>query len=189
MSSSAAHPRRAGPDCHRTPRRGWPERLRLRRRVGEVQGARSTQAQSYPYRFIATFLEPGAEVVRDILRRNRGTEITYDPSVRPAIVGPLRKAVEGFEGALEVRPRPRDNTNFIASRARPGYPSSFSMASGEVTGRPDQHRPVNAQTRRWISELAKANRGRCCSRPPASGQASAAAPADGLRRQSAAAPA
>lgn len=46
---------------------------------------------------VATFLEPGATVVRDLLRDHEGTQITFDPNIRPALVGPRANAVRVFE--------------------------------------------------------------------------------------------
>ena len=47
---------------------------------------------------IGTFLEPGAEVVASILSQAKGHAlVTYDPNIRPALLGEHRKALATFE--------------------------------------------------------------------------------------------
>ena len=46
---------------------------------------------------IAAFLEPGATSVREYLRRSHGATITFDPNIRPALVGSQAHAVATFE--------------------------------------------------------------------------------------------
>lgn len=51
---------------------------------------------------IATFLEPGATAVRDLLRAYAGKEITFDPNIRPALVGPQPTALRVFEETVRL---------------------------------------------------------------------------------------
>ncbi len=51
---------------------------------------------------IATFLEPGATAVRDLLRAHEGTQITFDPNIRPALVGPRVHALRVFEATVRL---------------------------------------------------------------------------------------
>lgn len=46
---------------------------------------------------IAAFLEPGASAVRDILRNTPAKEITFDPNIRPALIGQQESAFPVFE--------------------------------------------------------------------------------------------
>jgi fructokinase len=46
---------------------------------------------------IAAFLEPGAESVRDALRSSGAAETTFDPNIRPALVGAHERAFPVFE--------------------------------------------------------------------------------------------
>lgn len=46
---------------------------------------------------IAAFLEPGAADVRDLLRLRAGAMVTFDPNIRPALVGPREGALRVFE--------------------------------------------------------------------------------------------
>jgi fructokinase len=51
---------------------------------------------------IATFLKPGADSVRDLLREFQGSEITFDPNVRAALVGEPADAVRTFENTAQL---------------------------------------------------------------------------------------
>ncbi|MFG6477309.1 carbohydrate kinase [Microbacterium sp. P06] len=46
---------------------------------------------------VAAFLEPGAESVREALRASRAAEVTFDPNIRPALVGAHAPAFRAFE--------------------------------------------------------------------------------------------
>lgn len=46
---------------------------------------------------IAAFLEPGASSVRALLARSEATEVTFDPNIRPALLGPRDDVVRAFE--------------------------------------------------------------------------------------------
>jgi fructokinase len=46
---------------------------------------------------IAAFLEPGASSLRELLSRSHADEITFDPNIRPALLGPRNAAVARFE--------------------------------------------------------------------------------------------
>lgn len=46
---------------------------------------------------VAAFLEPGASSVRDLLRRSRAAEITFDPNIRAGLLGPRDEVVGAFE--------------------------------------------------------------------------------------------
>lgn len=46
---------------------------------------------------IAAFLEPGATAVREALERSHAEEVTFDPNIRPDLVGDHAHAVETFE--------------------------------------------------------------------------------------------
>jgi len=52
---------------------------------------------------IATFLEPGASAVRRLLAEARGAAlVTYDPNIRPALVGDHARAVATFEATARL---------------------------------------------------------------------------------------
>jgi len=46
---------------------------------------------------VGAFLEPGAESVRELLRTTTAREITFDPNIRPALVGSHGSAFGAFE--------------------------------------------------------------------------------------------
>lgn len=46
---------------------------------------------------IAAFLEPGASGIREILRRTTADEVTFDPNIRPALLGERSRVVVAFE--------------------------------------------------------------------------------------------
>lgn len=46
---------------------------------------------------IAAFLEPGASSLRGLLARSHAEEITFDPNIRPALLGPHDDVVARFE--------------------------------------------------------------------------------------------
>lgn len=46
---------------------------------------------------IAAFLRPGAEYVRQALRASEAAEVTFDPNIRPTLVGPHAEALRAFE--------------------------------------------------------------------------------------------
>ena len=51
---------------------------------------------------VATFLEPGASAVRDLLRGTPATEITYDPNIRPALLSCHDEALSVFEDTARL---------------------------------------------------------------------------------------
>lgn len=51
---------------------------------------------------IAAFLEPGASSLRKFLRSRQGTEICFDPNVRPALVGSRQDARRAFEATAQL---------------------------------------------------------------------------------------
>jgi fructokinase len=51
---------------------------------------------------VATFLEPGASAVRDLLRGTSATEITYDPNIRPALLSSHDEALSVFEDTARL---------------------------------------------------------------------------------------
>lgn len=46
---------------------------------------------------ISAFLEPGAARIRSFLRGAQGAKVSFDPNIRPAIVGERRLVIERFE--------------------------------------------------------------------------------------------
>lgn len=51
---------------------------------------------------IAAFLEPGAAAVRDILRATDARDITFDPNIRPALIGRHEDAFPVFEDTARL---------------------------------------------------------------------------------------
>lgn len=51
---------------------------------------------------VAAFLEPGAGSVRNLLRNSRAQEITFDPNVRPALLGSHDAAFPIFEATARM---------------------------------------------------------------------------------------
>src|SRR5690606_8564505 len=51
---------------------------------------------------IGAFLEPGAVSVRELLRRTAATEITFDPNIRPALLGPHETVFPVFEATARM---------------------------------------------------------------------------------------
>jgi fructokinase len=51
---------------------------------------------------VAAFLEPGASSLREFLRSGHGTEICFDPNVRPALVGSRQEARRTFEETAQL---------------------------------------------------------------------------------------
>lgn len=51
---------------------------------------------------IAAFLEPGAASVRAVFERAQGAEITFDPNIRPALLGPHAAAVDAFTATARL---------------------------------------------------------------------------------------
>ncbi|MCD1269734.1 carbohydrate kinase [Microbacterium sp. MEC084] len=51
---------------------------------------------------IAAFLEPGASSVRDLLARTEAADVTFDPNIRPALVGAHDDAFAAFEAIARL---------------------------------------------------------------------------------------
>lgn len=51
---------------------------------------------------IAAFLESGASAVRDILRASNARDITFDPNIRPTLIGPHHTAFPVFEDTARM---------------------------------------------------------------------------------------
>ncbi|MCT9002361.1 carbohydrate kinase family protein [Microbacterium memoriense] len=51
---------------------------------------------------VAAFLAPGAESVRDLLRSAEAAEVTFDPNIRPALLGSRSDAVSAFETTAKL---------------------------------------------------------------------------------------
>ncbi|KQT74531.1 hypothetical protein ASG45_08160 [Microbacterium sp. Leaf436] len=51
---------------------------------------------------VAAFMEPGATAVREFLRRSSAQEITFDPNIRPALVGSHATALAVFEAVARI---------------------------------------------------------------------------------------
>lgn len=51
---------------------------------------------------IAAFLAPGADVVRNLLREIDAEEVTFDPNIRPALIGTHSEAVPAFEATASL---------------------------------------------------------------------------------------
>jgi fructokinase len=84
---------------------------------------------------LAAFLEPGCDVTKDIVDRGRtlGSLVTFDPNIRPSLVGDSGKALKAFESiafASHITKLSDDDAEFLFPGKSPSYVLDRLIAGG-----------------------------------------------------------